>query len=335
MAKAKANKKMGPVAVELPECPVCMDIMSAPIYQCQSGHSLCNSCTKVLVPSICPICRQPMTQMRNWQLEDLISKASVPCPNKSSGCVYTMLNMELEDHLKECIFREMACPLIVFGKCSWSGKLKDVLDHFKERHPGNFLLNQATDVNINNVSTLVDERYMYLIPQGKFLFILTFKIDTCQKMAYWVIQHIGSKKAAQACIYEIHVSSKQDDERKVIYTEKCFNDVFDTNEIFRQARCAVMPLNMLTHFIKDGKLTFNFTVKKNQPNFRNKGKVNENKQTNKGPKGHGQQGARPQSHNHKPQGPGNHQRGKSPGPLHFSQQQKGFKGFPHGGKNNQ
>lgn len=66
--------RMGPVAVELPECPVCMDIMSAPIYQCQSGHSLCNSCTKVLVPSICPICRQPMTQMRNWQLEDLISK---------------------------------------------------------------------------------------------------------------------------------------------------------------------------------------------------------------------------------------------------------------------
>lgn len=60
--------------MELPECPVCMETMSSPIFQCQSGHSLCNSCTNTLCPPICPICRQPMTQMRNWQLEDIIAK---------------------------------------------------------------------------------------------------------------------------------------------------------------------------------------------------------------------------------------------------------------------
>lgn len=66
---------MGPV-VELPECPICLDTMSAPIFQCQSGHSLCSSCTKALMPPICPLCRQAMTQVRNWQLEDLLLKVS-------------------------------------------------------------------------------------------------------------------------------------------------------------------------------------------------------------------------------------------------------------------
>lgn len=67
---------MGIAAIELPECPVCLEVMSSPIFQCQSGHSLCNTCTSNLCPPNCPICRQPMTQMRNWQLEDLISKVS-------------------------------------------------------------------------------------------------------------------------------------------------------------------------------------------------------------------------------------------------------------------
>ncbi|XP_047529844.1 E3 ubiquitin-protein ligase SIAH1-like [Vanessa atalanta] len=321
MAKSKVNKKMGPVAVELPECPVCMDVMSAPIFQCQSGHSICNSCTRILLPPICPICRQAMTQMRNWQLEELISKATVPCPNRSSGCVYTMVSTDMEDHLKECIFREMACPLgIVFGRCSWTGKLKDILDHFKERHPNHCYMNTDNDININNISISVDERYMYLMPQGKFLFLLTFKVDTCQKMAYWVVQHIGSKKAAQQHVYGIHITSKQDDKRTVIFTDKCFNDAFDVNEIFRQARCGVMPLTMLSHFIKDGKLSFQFIVKKNQPFFKNKDKGFV-KETNQRPKGPG------------PQNAGNQSRGKSPGPMHLQQHQKGSKGFPQGGKN--
>lgn len=61
-------------AVNLTECPVCMENMFAPIFQCQTGHSLCKSCTESLDPSVCPICRQAMTQMRNWHLEEIIVK---------------------------------------------------------------------------------------------------------------------------------------------------------------------------------------------------------------------------------------------------------------------
>lgn len=65
------------MASNLPECPVCLETMSAPIFQCQSGHSLCNTCTTSLMPPVCPICRLPMTQMRNWQLEEIVLKVGI------------------------------------------------------------------------------------------------------------------------------------------------------------------------------------------------------------------------------------------------------------------
>ncbi|KAJ8728025.1 hypothetical protein PYW08_016410 [Mythimna loreyi] len=295
MATAKANKKASAIAIDLPECPVCLVTMCAPIFQCQSGHSLCNSCTQNLMPPICPICRQNLTQMRNWQLEEIIAKAKVPCPNKSSGCVYSMVSVEMEEHLKECIFREMDCPLgVVFGKCSWTGKIKDMMEHFKERHAAHCNVTTDEEVELTNVDIKNDDRHFYLVAQTKFLFIITMKIDTLQKMVYWTIQHIGSKKAAHDHIYEIHVMSKQNPRRKVVFTEHCFNDAIKPEEIFRQGKCAVLPLEVLVHYIKDKKLSFRFFIKRIPPpppkNKNDKGDDKNDNNPGPGPKGPGPKG---------------------------------------------
>ncbi|KAJ2946156.1 hypothetical protein O0L34_g5087 [Tuta absoluta] len=300
MSSAKANKKAAAMAVELPECPVCMETMSKPIFQCQSGHSLCNTCTSNLCPPTCPICRQPMTQMRNWQLEDIIAKAKVPCPNKDAGCVYIMFAGDVDDHLKECIFRPMDCPLgIAFGKCSWTGKLFNMMDHFTERHPTNCNVSSDAEVELDNVNVREDDRHIYVVSQAKLIFILTFKVDTLQKMAYWAIQHIGGKKVAQQHIYEVHVTSKLDPRRKVVFIEHCFNDAIKADEVFRQAKCAVLPLNSLNHFVKDKKLSFRFFIKRIPPaqpknkNDKDEGKNVQTPNQNKGPKGPGPKGPHP------------------------------------------
>lgn len=192
------------------------------------------------------------------------------------------------------------------------GKLKEILDHFKEHHPLYCNINSNTDIHLKNMSATTDDRFMYLIPQGKLLFTLSIKIDTCQKMAYWAIQHIGSKRTAQQHSYEIQIISTQDLRRKVTFADQCFSDAFDINEIFRQGKCGIMPLKMLPHFIKDGNLLFRFDIIKHQGNFRNrdtsKGPGNVNKQTHKNPTG---QHPTPQfpvpSEN-----PGNNFRSKSP-----------------------
>ncbi|XP_013143067.1 PREDICTED: E3 ubiquitin-protein ligase SIAH1-like [Papilio polytes] len=305
MAKAKVGKKTTGIAMELPECPVCFETMSAPIFQCQSGHSLCNSCTSNLCPPICPICRQAMTQMRNLTLEDVIAKANVPCPNKSLGCVYTMLTQEVDDHLKECIFRVMTCPLgAVFGKCSWTGNLKEMMDHFKDRHPQHCNINMETGVELNNVSINEDERFLYLAQQGNLLFIVTMKIDTLQKVAYWVVQHIGSKKSAQQHIYEVHITSKQDPRRQVIFIDHCYNDILSADAVYRLGKCGILPLDMFSHFIHNKKCSFKFVIKKGTPKpkkFDKSNTSNENKQPN-APK-------------HPKPKAGFTQRNKSPGPA--------------------
>ncbi|XP_047517840.1 E3 ubiquitin-protein ligase SIAH1-like isoform X1 [Pieris napi] len=258
--------------MEAPECPVCIQPMTVPIFQCQSGHSLCNSCTVKLSPPICPICRQTMTQMRNWQLEDLVGKAIVACPNKNKGCVYKYVSKEMEDHVKECIFREMDCPMgKVFGTCSWSGKLKEMLNHFKDRHPGN-CANITSDVTIDNISVTNDCRHFYLLQFNKQIFYLSFKIDTVQKLGYWLVQYVGTKKAARQNVYEIQMNSKQHQKRQVTYIDYCFSDSMEANEVFRQAQCAVMPLIMMGHFIDNSKITFRCLIKRafeGKPAFKN------------------------------------------------------------------
>lgn len=313
MASGKANKKVAALAIDLPECPVCMDTMCAPIFQCQSGHSLCNNCTQNLLPPVCPICRQNMTQMRNWQLEEIIAKAKVPCPNKTSGCVYTMMAVDLEDHLKECIFREMHCPLgAVFGKCSWTGKLKDMMEHFKDRHAEHCSVTTDEEVELTNVNIKNDDRHLFLVAQAKFIFIVTVKMDTLQNMIYWTIQHIGSKKVAHDHIFEIHLLSKQTPRRKIVFTEHCFNDAVKPEEIFREGKCPMLPLEVLVNYIKDKKLSFRFFIKRIPPAApkTNNDKGNGNgKNDNKpnpgpGPKGPGPKGPKNPDGKNKQNGPG-------------------------------
>ncbi|OWR48819.1 hypothetical protein KGM_213302 [Danaus plexippus plexippus] len=266
MAKAKVNQKMGPV-VELPECPICLDTMSAPIFQCQSGHSLCSSCTKALMPPICPLCRQAMTQVRNWQLEDLLLKATMNCPNRIIGCAYTTVASNMENHIKECIYREMICPLHVFGRCSWSGKLKEMLDHFKEHHSQNLIMTMDQKVTINNLNINEDDRFVYIMPQGKMMFIVTLKIDTKLKLAFFAVQLIACQKIAQQHVYELSITSLQDKERRVNYFDHCFSDATETREILQSAKCCVMSLSMLGNFINKKSLSFSLNVQRLRPNY--------------------------------------------------------------------
>lgn len=156
-----------------------------------------------------------------------------------------------------------------------------MMDHFKDRHPTHCNVTSDTDVELNNINTKEDERFVYMVSQGKMLFIITMKIDTLQKMVYWCVQHIGGKKAAQQHIYEIHVTSKKDPRRKVVFIEHCFNDAIKADEVFRQAKCGILPLDALHHFINNKQMSFRFFIKRIPPVQKTKpGKADDKTETN-------------------------------------------------------
>lgn len=163
-----------------------------------------------------------------------------------------------------------------------------MMDHFKERHANHCNVTSDTEVELTNVNVNDDDRHFYLVAQAKLLFILTMKIDTLQKMAYWTVQHIGSKKVAEQHIYEVHVTSKQNPRRKVVFIENCFNDTIKAEEIFRKAKCAIIPLDVLKNFLKDKQLSFRFYIKRLPCPPKNKGDgKDDNKPANKEAKGPG------------------------------------------------
>ena len=58
---------------DLLECPVCFQTLSAPIFQCRSGHVVCKDCHPKL--ENCPICRELYDgPIRNVKLEEMVER---------------------------------------------------------------------------------------------------------------------------------------------------------------------------------------------------------------------------------------------------------------------
>lgn len=193
------------------------------------------------------------------------------------------------------------------------------MPHFQDRHPLHCNLSSDTDVVLDNVDVTEDDRFVYLVNQGKFLFVMTIKIDAMKKMSHWTIQHFGSKKSAAQHLYEIHITSLQDPRRKVIFMEHCFNDAISADEVIRIGKCAMLPLDLLSHYMKDKRLSFRYFIRIKVPFTRmNAIKDGKNKPQNvdwkskpqfskKGP-----DGKSPGPHSRKgPEGPGPHKHNRA------------------------
>lgn len=69
-------RKAKKIFLQLLECPLCKEYMSAPIYQCLSGHTICNVCRPALEK--CSTCEERIEKTRNFTLEELSSKVELP-----------------------------------------------------------------------------------------------------------------------------------------------------------------------------------------------------------------------------------------------------------------
>ena len=72
------------------ECIVCLDVpKNDPIYQCDNGHILCNSCHANVTD--CPMCRVKLGTSRNLAVERVLSKFPRACEYDTHGCKIKMI----------------------------------------------------------------------------------------------------------------------------------------------------------------------------------------------------------------------------------------------------
>ncbi|KAG2675097.1 hypothetical protein I3760_13G169400 [Carya illinoinensis] len=117
---------------ELLECPVCMNLMHPPIYQCPNGHTLCSNC-KGRVPNSCPTCRHELGNIRCLALEKLSESLELPCRYQVLGCHDKFPYYSKIKHEKHCKHRPFNCPYSG-NYCSVTGDIPLLVGHLKNDH---------------------------------------------------------------------------------------------------------------------------------------------------------------------------------------------------------
>lgn len=134
-------------------CPVCLEQLTPPVVQCYNGHNTCSKCIKINCRE-CSLCRAPFLTTPNRVLERILHLLPQPCSYAGAGCPD---NVSDSHQAHFCVFRPIKCPIgeIRFpvgetgpctknlvpctATCTWSGTVKDWLDHEHRNVPTFFL----------------------------------------------------------------------------------------------------------------------------------------------------------------------------------------------------
>jgi hypothetical protein len=117
------------------QCPVCLELMEAPIYQCSGGHTICSTCSKKLTS--CPQCRVPLNSrapIRTLALEQMIEQMEFKYPCTNDGCnVKTSGGEKRANHLASCPRRKISC---FHRGCQVTMNIPTLAEHVRSIHGG-------------------------------------------------------------------------------------------------------------------------------------------------------------------------------------------------------
>ncbi|XP_054269304.1 E3 ubiquitin-protein ligase Siah2-like isoform X1 [Macrosteles quadrilineatus] len=106
------------------QCPVCLELVRAPVVLCVNGHVTCGQCRNNAAN--CHVCRQPFSNVSPRVLEELLSALPQLCPNERCGVVTF-----LDNHSKYCVYRQIKCRV---ANCQWSGAVIEWFEHINNIH---------------------------------------------------------------------------------------------------------------------------------------------------------------------------------------------------------
>ena len=243
--------------VNLLECPVCLDTMKPPIYQCQNGHSVCSNCKPGL--SNCPTCRGSLINTRNLLAEQLANKVIYLCSNKDRGCYESTSLEDMKRHEAACPYRIYDCLVGRDGVCSWSGRRSEILRHMEEKHPKYIYRSDLCSFRYEEFSFRHECKFACVFSSCGEIFWYRSRRDPEKRKLFEVVQYIGPKENASKYVYEHRMVSPEGDQR-LTFTNVVRNDNEDLNAILDAKKCFIMGYDTLEIFAKTGR-TFEYKIK--------------------------------------------------------------------------
>ncbi|XP_052196947.1 E3 ubiquitin-protein ligase SINA-like 10 [Diospyros lotus] len=135
-AERPSDDTYGSISVTLTDpdvldCPVCLEPLTAPVYQCENGHVACSSCCGML-KNKCPPCALPIGYNRCRAIEKVIESIKISCRYMKYGCRERVNYPKKHEHEETCIYAPCSCPL---PDCNFIGSSKTLFAHFSRKHP--------------------------------------------------------------------------------------------------------------------------------------------------------------------------------------------------------
>ena len=192
------------------ECPVCRDIMRQPIFQCLTGHSICQSCRKKL--SQCPTCRKefPQENIRNFLVEALTAFVQYECVYRQFGCTSMPLGSEIDEHEDGCTYQTYECPM---SKCKFKGNFSSCRNHFKLDHAKYFV-----------TGTVCEKGFTHLCHPDYYFFEYgnIFKMTIALRNGYsWCVQILSKYNKHDQYYFTIRVFNKVDAQCYIAKSKWC------------------------------------------------------------------------------------------------------------------
>ncbi|KAH8367816.1 hypothetical protein KR084_003086, partial [Drosophila pseudotakahashii] len=191
------------------ECPVCFGQMMTKIEQCKNGHIICNSCRQKV--TTCPVCREELTNIRNFPMEKLASRLIYPCLFLDLGCPDRIPFADKARHELHCEYRPYPCPFS-YRRCPWTGSLNSLFRHQADSHSdvvtkeGSTIIFEIGDETRRDRD--VQDKDAYIMIQschGRHFVLCLTKIDFGdQNRIFWIACRIvGGDEDAKAFFYKI------------------------------------------------------------------------------------------------------------------------------------
>ena len=110
--KRKTDMPLPNYMVKALECPVCWEtIKDPPIFLCEKGHGMCQTCRDPLKAQDqpCPVCRCKLSETRNLVAEEILEQLpKIKC--KNNGCTFKRADNQLvKKHEEDCRERPVKC----------------------------------------------------------------------------------------------------------------------------------------------------------------------------------------------------------------------------------
>ncbi|KAL6544402.1 hypothetical protein OROMI_023264 [Orobanche minor] len=148
------------------DCPVCLEPLSIPIFQCKNGHiACCSCCTKM--KNKCGKCSLQIGSMRCRAFERIVESNEVSCEYKPYGCNEKMPYREIIAHEEACPCAQRTCPV---DGCGHVSSHTNLIEHIEANHSDFFkklkygeTVSVPLEPNLKQVFLFAKEEYVVFV----------------------------------------------------------------------------------------------------------------------------------------------------------------------------